>query len=297
MRDGEYKVNDVDRIFITTAVPSVSGVGGDAGLMSAQDKEKLDGLSPSTPPTQIAMAPQPQSGSSITVDCQIRNADGPIAISEEVVIESLAGATLQGAITTVTGTEQMNTGAPSGQLSSAVIVSLPDGTFSFSISDSQITDFVLVRATCDAGLVGQVNLAFHGLCFAAGTRVAMADGTRKSIEDVVVDDVVVSFDEKTGLLGEARVSKVFAHKHAGSLVVVNGVLRATPNHPVYAGGKYVEAGKLRGGEVLLSLALNGALVEKSARPVEEVAGATMVYNLEVETYHNYFADGLLVHNK
>ncbi|MFH1409678.1 MAG: Hint domain-containing protein, partial [Nanoarchaeota archaeon] len=47
-------------------------------------------------------------------------------------------------------------------------------------------------------------------CFSAGTKIAMSDGTEKNIEDVVVGDSVLSFDEKTGIKVSAKVLQLEA---------------------------------------------------------------------------------------
>lgn len=165
MANGEYKVDDVDRIFITDAIPSVGGVGGDSGLLSAQDKEKLDGLSPGGGVNSIALQGNTQVGAEIVVDGQLLDdTGGRLNESLPVVVDTFALFDATGEISDVTiGTEQMNTGAPAGKLSTAVIIahsglSLP-GQFRFGVTSTS-AGHVLVRATVDGAIVAQINLLF-----------------------------------------------------------------------------------------------------------------------------------------
>jgi hypothetical protein len=130
-------------------------------------------------------------------------------------------------------------------------------------------------------------------CFAAGTRVAMADGSERAIEDVRVGELALSYDERTGAVAPARVAETFAHEAASeAMVVVNGELRATAGHPIFADGRWRPAGELRLGDSLVGLR---ASIRVSG--LESAPGTEPVYNLEVEGTHTYFAEGILVHNK
>jgi len=114
--------------------------------------------------TSFITVPQGLSGvGTIEVDCQLidvfgRNDQQAIP----VLIETFAPSVGKGQITTVSGTEQMNTGAPAGQTSAAVIVTNADGTFSFSVADSS-AEKVLVRVTRQGSSVATSNLNFESI--------------------------------------------------------------------------------------------------------------------------------------
>ena len=87
----------------------------------------------------------------------------------------------------------------------------------------------------------------------------------------------------------------------GALPLSDGsVLRVTANHPIYLPDqqRYADAGELAGDERLLTLTastqtssvISGAFQASAADPVT-------VYNITVAGEHNYFAEGVLVHNK
>lgn len=102
------------------------------------------------------------SGSVRTVSGQLRQADGSAwALESDVIVDTFAQGASRGEITTVTGFEIMNTGTPTGKLSSVAITSLADGTFSFTVTNAAAgSTFVTVRATFDGGLVAVLTLQF-----------------------------------------------------------------------------------------------------------------------------------------
>ena len=83
------------------------------------------------------------------------------------------------------------------------------------------------------------------------------------------------------------------------------MLHITAEHPVYSPStrRCHPAGELQTGQVLLRLTRTGAVpspqLDRTTLREALVAlpTAETVYNLRVATYQNYFADGVLVHNK
>ena len=143
--------------------------------------------------------------------------------------------------------------------------------------------------------------AASGGCFVAGTQITMASGQTKSIEDIQIGDRVLSFDEASGRTVAGEVVHTFVH-HDKQTVRINGSLRTTLVHPFYVDGKWVPAGELAPGDRLYRFdALFGApaetLVPTAVMSIESEGRAETVYNFEVRDYHDYFAGGLLVHNK
>lgn len=143
------------------------------------------------------------------------------------------------------------------------------------------------------------NLVIVDECFPAGTLV---DG--RPIESIRVGDIVTAFDHVADEIVERRVVRLFA-KHPSALVKLTTAsgraITCTPGHPFYVPGSgYVEALYCAG----LVLVCDDGTEDKVER-VESVAfgfdavracSDGLVYNLEVEGTHNYFANGVLVHN-
>ncbi len=131
-----------------------------------------------------------------------------------------------------------------------------------------------------------------GSCFLAGTKILMANGQTLPIEKVKVGDFVMAFDEKTKTLKKDRVKEFFEHK-SDKYLIINERLKLTENHPVYSQGKWIEIGKLQIGDSLL----NSKGESETITSIREVKEKVKVYNLEVNPYHTYIAEGVVVHNK
>jgi len=149
-------------------------------------------------------------------------------------------------------------------------------------------------------------------CFPAGTKISMADGSLKNIEDVVVSDEVIAFNEGTGEQQEAKVLATHAPVADGYYQVNEDLLKVTDNHPLYvtkANGESVwaaidpakasadhkvEAIQLEVGDKLHLV--DGSLIEVEV--LDYVEGEVQVYNLSsIENCHTFYADGVLAHNK
>lgn len=141
------------------------------------------------------------------------------------------------------------------------------------------------------------------MCFAAGTLIDTPLGPRP-IEQLEVGEQVLGYDEALQAIVTRPVTARMQHADAsvGQLVLGDGrTIVTTPNHPFYdAGeGRYRPAEELRPDAELLSLSHTGRLSSATnvgyfmaAEPVRAT-----VFNIEVAGVHNYFADGVLVHNK
>ena len=145
-------------------------------------------------------------------------------------------------------------------------------------------------------------------CFVAGSQVLMADFTTKSIESVVIGDLVIS---KTG-----KVNKVIKlHHHPMEdrwLFKVNESLEMTDSHPILTtqGWKSLNPEKTR--EIHPDLAIAGKLnLGDSVRKydnsqqfhVEDVETLVKrktlipVFNLDVDGDDTFIVDNFVVHNK
>jgi hypothetical protein len=140
-------------------------------------------------------------------------------------------------------------------------------------------------------------------CFAEGTRI-LTPGGSIAIERLVVGDRVLAYDEPAGRVVERPVTALHAHpdRVAGRLELADGrALVVTPEHPVYLPDqrRYVAAGALHGEARLLgvSAAHSTASVIGSGYARAPSAAPITVYNITVAGEENYFAEGVLVHNK
>ena len=138
-------------------------------------------------------------------------------------------------------------------------------------------------------------------CFLAGTQIAMADDTFKNIEDIEVGDLVWAWDDAEKALSAQKVTKTFVHENDYDLLILNDLVYVTPNHPIYLDGDWVPAGDLESGDILITVSLGKEghnLFERRLKSITQYENHVgKVYNFKVEKLHNYFADGILVHNK
>ena len=132
-------------------------------------------------------------------------------------------------------------------------------------------------------------------CFVAGTKIAVPNGY-KHIEDMECGDTILCFDDR----GIQRSSKVIAtHIHQKEKVIRvtlwgGSTFTLTPNHwCLTADNEFMEIGDFAEDDGLVFI--NNKILPITH--IEEIEKPTVVYNLTVEKYHTYYANGIKVHNK
>ena len=153
-----------------------------------------------------------------------------------------------------------------------------------------------------------------GVCFAAGTEISMHDGTKKNIEDIVIGDTVLSWDEETNEITRGNVSGLNRPLHDDMVNLTWGNItnKNTFDHPFYVKGKgwcsyapdltlkrYVSfetVEKLETGDICYYI--NGSELEEiKLSNIEEEMGMIQTYIFSVEVYNTFFANNILTHNK
>lgn len=132
-----------------------------------------------------------------------------------------------------------------------------------------------------------------GGCFLAGTRISLADGSEKNIEDIQVGDMVESFNETTGTVQADKVVHIFQHEKEDQYLIVNNDLKVTPIHRVLSNDQWVEIGSLQVGDMLTKADGQDVPIES----IEKVNELVNIYNFEVNPTHTYVANGFIVHNR
>ena len=137
-------------------------------------------------------------------------------------------------------------------------------------------------------------------CFAADTRIRMADGGQRAIASIQPGDKVLAVDDD----GSPRDELVLAVRAHGPLpvleITVEGAaraLRCTPEHQLHRDGLWVPASSLRPGDKLTRFAGDGAALEPAE--VVRVAAGTVspVHDITVSGCHTYLAEDVRAHNK
>ncbi|MFJ5552951.1 RHS repeat-associated core domain-containing protein [Streptomyces sp. NPDC093225] len=142
-------------------------------------------------------------------------------------------------------------------------------------------------------------------CFLAGTRILMANGTVKPIEQIKVGDLVRATDPRTGKTANRKVSRLIVttddkHFNKLSIATKTGIvpLTATHEHPFWSpsNNAWVEARFLATGMTLRTVAGSPAIVVAN-QPFTRHA---TTYNFTVADLHTYYVlageTPVLVHN-
>jgi hypothetical protein len=161
-----------------------------------------------------------------------------------------------------------------------------------------------------AGGVLAHNINSDNCCFPAGTPVSMADGSFKAIETLDAGDEVLSYDVAAQSQTSSRVGKlgVFIRDNMCTLTFEGGkILKVTDDHPLYTKGGWksinphntlkaygTEASELAVGDEILTDA--NTWLRVASFSIER--GEFTTYSaVDVEPYHNFYADGILAHNR
>ena len=126
-------------------------------------------------------------------------------------------------------------------------------------------------------------------CLAVGTKILIADGSYKNIEDIRQGNLVTSFDAATGGRIDASVASIIQRQDP--IITINDVLKAAPDEVLYlANGESKQAGSLQIGDQLLGE--NGQLI--TVRTITYSAEPVPTYDLILQNGQNFFASGYLV---
>ena len=137
----------------------------------------------------------------------------------------------------------------------------------------------------------------HG-CLPRETRIRMADGSKKEIQDIVIGDQVAGMDAD-GALVSTPVTATFRNGIGDFMKVSHsdGGITLTPNHRVWCPDKasYVPAGELKIGDKMVMYKTE--MKEVTVSSIEKLNTPRAKFDIETGT-HNFFAGGggILVHN-
>ena len=148
-------------------------------------------------------------------------------------------------------------------------------------------------------------------CVIQGTSILVSlGGKTRLVEDLQAGDTIVSYNFITKNLEETLLERCrsFEQYFSIKLFFEDFTLQVTESHPIYtdkgwtawdpsSAEKFLEKGevciKLEKGQKVLTKNLEYKEILKIETLLQEVT----VYNPQIATYHNYFANGILVHNK
>ena len=151
-----------------------------------------------------------------------------------------------------------------------------------------------------------LDVLFVDECVTGDAKISTPSGFVR-LEDVTVGVEVMCYDGQKVVV--RPVTKVWSRGPKSILRLITSTgrsIRCTENHPVLVATgcarSWVPAGKLRPGHSILCLALEsmvrllGGVTQEVLLSIGRLAQKEDVYDIEVEEHHNFFANGLLVHN-
>jgi hypothetical protein len=174
---------------------------------------------------------------------------------------------------------------------SSVIVEILDGDYKTYIVDMETSDtYFLSNGELS------VKIVTHN-CFPAGTKITLADGTQKNIEDLTLSDKLLTFNEATGEKTEGAIGNIIKKKE--HLLIRHKTddgneVKSTALHKFYVKDRgWIPAQDIVLEDILINRDGNETIVVEK----ENILGEVEVYHiLDVKDNHTYYAENLLVHN-
>ncbi|MBW2973647.1 hypothetical protein KY346_04595 [Candidatus Woesearchaeota archaeon] len=150
-------------------------------------------------------------------------------------------------------------------------------------------------------------------CFTAGTKI-LTPGREMNIEDVEVGQAVIAYDLENDEQVVTRVTELEAPIREGYYIINNGLIEVTDEHPFRAkkadntiGWAAIDKEHAKQDseitELIYDLEIGDYLFTEDNEWIEitsmdYVKGPVQTYNLkQIDYYNNFYANGLLVHNK
>ncbi|MCB6089653.1 RHS repeat-associated core domain-containing protein, partial [Flavobacterium psychrophilum] len=199
------------------------------------------------------------------------------------------------------------TGGPYGAVAGAVVGSIVGGV----AGEKTVQGVVNKLNSPHPNKVDETKL----ICFVVGTKITMSDFSTKNIEDVKTGDLIQTYNTETNT---AEIKEVLLPEisNSDSFVEIkfeDGTLNTnTLTHPYYvvkkgwcsydskeAIKKYnVKVDTLKKGDYVYKLNNNGTVQNLKIISIKMIKMKQKTYNLSnIKDNHNFFANGILVHNR
>lgn len=139
-------------------------------------------------------------------------------------------------------------------------------------------------------------------CLDESTTVIKSDRTGKNIREVVNGETLLAYDTENEKIVETTVKESSNRKspHLRKIIFGGGkVVKATPEHPFFVDGKWVDAKDLKVGMICLGAdeyTIPRRMDGRVILDIKEMTGSFNVYNFRCEPYNNFFAEWVLTHN-
>lgn len=206
----------------------------------------------------------------------------------------------------------LDSGSNKTRITNNEFIIFNENTGSFWSVDTETLDIVYTTLGNNLNALTPI-IAFHQACFVAGTEITLSNGDTKNIEDIIIGDVVKTFNEETQEIEEGKVYNILTPGHSDLVKyrLSDGTeITSTQDHPYYVNGlslasynpastnvKYDmprKVSKINIGDTLTKL--DGSSVTLDSIELLQTDIVT-TYLISVEGNENFYANGILVHNK
>lgn len=147
---------------------------------------------------------------------------------------------------------------------------------------------------CGLGSCGRFCIGGgDGSCFLPQTGITLANGNTVDIENIKIGDEVLSFDIENQRRSSSKVSDLIRSEE-DMYYLINNDIKVTSEHRFMANGEWTRVADLKIGDQLETVGQQ----KESVQSLRQEYGPTSVYSLVLDgPDHNYFANGVLVHNR
>ncbi len=157
--------------------------------------------------------------------------------------------------------------------------------------------------------------AQYAECFVAGTKITMADGSKKNVEDVELGDIVMSYNPYSKVFEGKEILHTLNELHSGNpddltvrITWTDGTVNhCTDSNPFWVPGKdwcaynpskTIEKHGIRCNQLAVGdPCVKGDGTEVEVESIEVITEETLTYSLRVKQWATFIANGIVAHNK
>ncbi len=158
-----------------------------------------------------------------------------------------------------------------------------------SVLYQDIFSFLITRSSHTTPIISGAE---KGGCFVGGTKI-LTPGGNVAIENLRVGDEILTREgDFSSSFVRAKIKKISSHL-ADGYFVINDNLKVTANHRLSVNNTWKHAGEIQINDILLT----SVNKQEKVKSLKFIAEWGLVYNIELETLHTFFANGIYVHNE
>ena len=180
-----------------------------------------------------------------------------------------------------------------------------------------LTGVLQTATSCTSGGYGDLIDNNNGqFCFIAGTSIELESGIHKFIENITIGDNVITFNEETKLKETGKVYEILSPTHYDIITYLledGTVVSSTEDHPYYiqdgdqlklkskkpedTNSRYDIDQEVYQIKLQDNMIKSDGTLSKIIDMTTERSEGTQTYLLRIDHNHNFYANGVLVHNK